>query len=332
MRGRHLAEWAEHLPRRRLAWITALAMAVGMLAVPALAQPETCELVDTSTEEVVAGVTLTWDSSFLCEGAADSGEYAIEVRVSNDGSSTQSVTLDELVLSQTTPRPRRQVPAATAGATGLPLDLEPGGSGTFDVSGTYTLVETDEGMKANLHLQLRGSADDTGEPISLGINVLIRGEGAVEDGDDGEGSGGPPFEGWTPGDGPPPGVGRGGGDDVGLATLAVVAQEEEPAEEEGTAFPTFPDLSDVPGEFDDGVPFVDGKPTGDAPDDPEADDAGPPFTPGAPLPVGPPEWADGSDDDGEGPKFRDSGWTPGESIGPPPWAGQEDDDEEDDED
>jgi len=44
--------------------------------------------------------------------------------------------------------------------------------------------------------------------------------------------------------------------------------------------------------------------------------------------VGPPPWADGSDDGTEGPPWTrggNQGWVPGESVGPPPWADGSDD-------
>ena len=48
-------------------------------------------------------------------------------------------------------------------------------------------------------------------------------------------------------------------------------------------------------------------------------------------PLGPPPWADGGDDDGEGPPWTregNEGWVPGLNPGPPPWADGGDDDGE----
>ncbi|MGH2451045.1 MAG: hypothetical protein ACRDGE_07215 [Candidatus Limnocylindria bacterium] len=173
-----------------------------------LAQTASCELVDQSTEEVLPGVTLTWDSSFLCADAPASGTYEIEVTVSNAAGSAEAVEIRDLRLSHTTPRPRGQGPDATAEAEGLPIVVAPGESESFRVSGSYELVSTDEGDKANLHLLASGSGVESGESFELGINVHLRGPGAVEsDGVESEShserSGGPPA--W-PG-GPPPWAG-----------------------------------------------------------------------------------------------------------------------------
>jgi hypothetical protein len=147
-----------------------------------LAQPASCALVDQSTEEVLPGVTLTWDSSFLCADAPDSGTYEIEVTVSNAAGSAEAVEITDLRLSHTTPRPGGQGPDATAQAEGLPIEVAPGESESFRVFGSYELVSTDEGDKANLHLLASGSGVESGEGFELGINVHLRGPGAVEDG------------------------------------------------------------------------------------------------------------------------------------------------------
>lgn len=141
---------------------------------------QVCGVSDTETEEVIPGVTLTWTSSFRCDNVADEGTYDITVRVDNASGSAEAVTIDNLNLSHTTPRPRGQGPDATASASGLPITVAPGGSETFEVSGTYELVETDEGNKANLHLRASGSGVDSGLDFQLGINVQLRGTGAVE--------------------------------------------------------------------------------------------------------------------------------------------------------
>jgi hypothetical protein len=59
----------------------------------------------------------------------------------------------------------------------LPLTLAPGEMGSFLTTGTYTLVATDEGKKANHHYQATGITETSGTPFSLGINVLFRGPG-----------------------------------------------------------------------------------------------------------------------------------------------------------
>lgn len=155
-----------------------LALAVlGLLTTPAFAQPQECGMLNQKTKEVAPGVFLTWDSSFRCLDAPDSGEYLITVNVTNSETSLESVTIHELFLSHTTPRPRRQAPQATAEATGLPLTIAPGETLSFTVSGTYEMVRTGEGMKANLHLRAKGITAETADPFRLGINVKIRGSG-----------------------------------------------------------------------------------------------------------------------------------------------------------
>ena len=139
-----------------------------------------CSLTDRSTEEVIPGVTLRWDSSFHCRDAPDTGGYQILVEAFNASESAEAVTIESLGLSHATPRPAGEGPAATAVAEGLPIMLEPGESGDFTVSGEYELIETDEGKKANLHLRAGGVGSRSGEPFVLGINVLIRAPGSVD--------------------------------------------------------------------------------------------------------------------------------------------------------
>ncbi|MDZ7759497.1 MAG: hypothetical protein U5L00_04475 [Desulfovermiculus sp.] len=155
---------------------------VALLLVPAIPvfAAQVCNLTDQSTEEVLPNVILTWDSSFHCLKASDSGEYMITVKVSNDASSVQAVLIDNLELSHATPRPQGQAPDATAQATGLPITVGPGGAKVFKVTGGYELVETDEGKKANLHLRAHRIGANSGEPFELGINVHIRSPEASE--------------------------------------------------------------------------------------------------------------------------------------------------------
>lgn len=148
--------------------ITALAIAGGIM-LPASAQTQTCAVDDTSTQEVLPGVTLTWDSSFRCTNAPDQGTYEIEVTVANAAGSSEAVKIEDLRLKHTTPKPRGQAPDATAEASGLPMTVAPGDGGTFTVSGDYELVSTDEGDKANLHLKALGSGASSGDRFKLGI-------------------------------------------------------------------------------------------------------------------------------------------------------------------
>jgi hypothetical protein len=203
------------LPRPIRAPITVLAILgmVGALTVSAVAaqtETPTCSAQDTSTGEATEGVTLTYDSAFVCPDAADAGTWSITVNVSNASDTTSGLTLNQLTLSHTSPRPGGVGPAAGAEASGLPLSLAAGESGTFDASGTYELVETDEGNKANLHLRVSGATDED-EPFLLGINVLVRAPGVDENGENGSGENGENGKGdaegrpeWVPG--PPPWV------------------------------------------------------------------------------------------------------------------------------
>lgn len=171
----------------RRIWISGLAMpmagliAVAVLAQPGQAQVEQCEKVDESTETVVPDVTITYDSSFFCADAADEGEYAITVSVANRADSSEAVTIDRLELSHTTPRPGGgSGPDATATADGLPVTVAAGETARFDVRGTYELVTTDEGDKANLHLRALGTGATSNEQFTLGINVHPRATGVAE--------------------------------------------------------------------------------------------------------------------------------------------------------
>lgn len=175
---------------------------VGVFTLPAFAQSQVeCEPVGQETKIVIRGVTLTWDSQFWCDSAPDTGAYEIHFIITNHAGSAEEVHIDDLQLSHTTPRPRRQAPAATAVVSGLPLVIAPGESDNFSVRGTYNLVLTDEGKKANLHLRAVGRGITSDSPLRLGINAHLRGPGAVEGNADT--SGRPP---WA--DGPPSGARR----------------------------------------------------------------------------------------------------------------------------
>lgn len=187
---------------RSLIVLLAALAAAALLSASVSAAEADCVVEDQSTDEVLPGVTLTWDSSFLCANADTDGSYEIPVTVSNDGSSVEAVTIDSIALSHTTPRPRGIGPQATADAAGLPVTIAPGGSETFDVTGSYELVTTDEGDKANLHLRALGTGVTSLDGFELGINVQLRGEGAEEDSGSDEDGGPPPWAG-----GPPPWAG-----------------------------------------------------------------------------------------------------------------------------
>jgi hypothetical protein len=147
------------------------------LAAPVLAQTQRCTQVDRSTKEVLPGVTLTWGSSFLCAGAPDMGTYSFTVRVRNHADSVEAVKIKRLKLSHTTPRPRGEGPDASATASGLPIVVRPGETKRFSVSGSYELVRTDEGKKANIHLLAKGQGLSSGKSFKLGINAHFRAPG-----------------------------------------------------------------------------------------------------------------------------------------------------------
>lgn len=163
--------------------IAVLVLTVAMLLLGAaqmvLAQT-TCAVTDQSTETVLPGVTLTYDSSFHCRDAEDSGTYEVAVTVANAADSAEAVRIDDVVLSHTTPRPRGQGPDASADASGVPVTLEPGAAADIVVSGDYELVDTDEGAKANLHLRALGEGVSSGEPFALGVNVHLRAPGVAD--------------------------------------------------------------------------------------------------------------------------------------------------------
>lgn len=142
---------------------------------------DSCAVADSSSEVVLAGVILDWDSSLLCAEVPDSGSYEITVTLANDPGSGESVTLDTLVLTHTTPRPRGRAPEATLSEVeGLPGVLGAGEKISLTARGSYELARTDEGNKANLHFQARGHGVTSNEPFRLGINLHLRAPGATE--------------------------------------------------------------------------------------------------------------------------------------------------------
>ncbi|MGH2451702.1 MAG: hypothetical protein ACRDGE_10625 [Candidatus Limnocylindria bacterium] len=165
----------------RMLSVFAIVLVLGaVVAASSLAQQASCTLTDQSTEEVAPGATLTWDSSFHCRNADTSGTYEIEVNVSNSAGSVDTVTVQAPRFEKATPRVRGQDPAGnSATATPASITLAPGQSGSFEVSGTYQMVETDEGFKVNHHLRAPGETDD-GERFKLGINVALRAPGVAD--------------------------------------------------------------------------------------------------------------------------------------------------------
>ncbi|GBD15736.1 hypothetical protein HRbin26_00629 [bacterium HR26] len=163
--------------------VLAISALLVMLAVVVASAQDTqaCDPIEQSTEEVLPGIVLTWDSAFLCADAPDEGSYEFTVTVANSADSAEAISIDDLALTHTTPRPRGQAPGANGEATGLPLPLVPGETASFTVSGTYELVQTDEGKKANLHFRASGHGVSSSEPFELGINAHVRAPGVPLD-------------------------------------------------------------------------------------------------------------------------------------------------------
>jgi hypothetical protein len=148
---------------------------------------EVCLSEEQSTEEVLPGITLTWDSALRCLNAAPQGQYAFTVTLAADSGNTTSLVIDDVTLTHTTPRPLGQAPAADIDATtGLSLTLAAGGEGAFSVTGSYEMVTTGATQKANLHFCATGHDPSSSELFYLGLNAFLR------DGDDDDNGAGPP--------------------------------------------------------------------------------------------------------------------------------------------
>jgi|FLYL01.1.fsa_nt_gi hypothetical protein len=165
---------------RKLTWLVALAAAV-WIALPATAQ-EVCTAdpgsVETETLDE-SGVTVSWHGSHWCLGAPGSGTYQATLEIGFEGAATLQV--DGVSLRHTTPRPGGSGPEATVEVVDVSQD---GDTVTVTVTGSYELVDTDEGPKANIHLTATGAATGTNgedDPFRLGFNVHLRGESATEE-------------------------------------------------------------------------------------------------------------------------------------------------------
>ena len=163
-------------PPRPVILVTFLAAAFATVAYA----EQTCLALAQSAREVAPGVVLQWDSSFLCANAPDSDTYKIEVRVWHIGGN-DSATIEQMLLTHKTPRPRGRTPAGMKTGDTLPITVSSGGATSFVSTGTYVLAETDEGKKANHHYQAAGVSESGGETFSLGINVRFRAPGVAEE-------------------------------------------------------------------------------------------------------------------------------------------------------
>jgi hypothetical protein len=130
-----------------------------------------------STEQVATGVTLTWDSSFHCREARDSGPYALTMTVSYSGTPGTAVVLNALDLTHTTPKPLGQAPEGTSETDQLPLELTAGESVSLTVKGSYELAQTGASHKANLHFCGQGQLQGSELTFAFGMNAHLRGAG-----------------------------------------------------------------------------------------------------------------------------------------------------------
>jgi hypothetical protein len=173
---------------------------------------QTCVPVgEPKAKEVLDGVTLSWHRSFLCDKASDPTAYAISIRITSDAGSIETVTLDRLRLSHTTPRPRGRAPEASdPAATGLPAVLAAGSGADVGATGTSTLATPGKEKKANLHLRVQGRGNDSADRFQLGITVKLR--ATTEDDEDEAGARGDKAQSGRPSwaGGPPPWAGAGG--------------------------------------------------------------------------------------------------------------------------
>lgn len=96
---------------------------------------QTCAAIAQSAKEVAPGVVIQWDSLFLCADAPDADTYKIEVRVWHNGGAG-SATIEQMLLTHKTPRPRGRTPGGEITGTTLPVTVAPGGNTSFIVSGT----------------------------------------------------------------------------------------------------------------------------------------------------------------------------------------------------
>ena len=195
--------------RAPIALLAALGLLVAMTAIPVTADAhDECDVEGESTGEVADGVTITYDSVFLCTDAPASGTWFVDLSVSNDGASTTSVTITDVVLSHTSPSPDGEAPAATAEVEGDLPTVEPGATASLRIAGDYELATTDDGDKATLHLRLSGTTG-ADEFFALGASVQLLATGVEPDVDveeeiDGENGAAVGRPEWVPG--PPPWV------------------------------------------------------------------------------------------------------------------------------
>jgi hypothetical protein len=168
--------------RTLVAILATLGLVAAISAIPASAQ-SCAAAASTATELSTDDVALASNGSFICTDAADSGEWSITVDVTNQSGS--EVTITGLALSHVTPALQADAAgaaAATADASGLPLTLAAGATGSFGVSGEYTLAQVGGAGLLNVHLRASGTtAGEEAAPFTLAINVHLLAPGVELD-------------------------------------------------------------------------------------------------------------------------------------------------------
>ncbi|MGH2417025.1 MAG: hypothetical protein ACRDFY_01700, partial [Candidatus Limnocylindria bacterium] len=166
-------------PILRLAGALAAIGLIGALAVmPAAA--DTCAAATATRAEASAGVAITHDAEFTCADAADAGAWSITVEVTNGSDAT--VVINDARLAGASPSVHADGDAsvdATLESSSLPLAISAGESGSFRLDGSYELAQVGTVAIANLHVRASGvSAAAASHPVTLSINVHVRGPGA----------------------------------------------------------------------------------------------------------------------------------------------------------
>lgn len=187
--------------------VTMSLVLVSFTAVPAQAEAVVCSAQGQSELMVSEGLTVTWDSAFECENVPEAGDYQITVGVSltGDGETIDEyIVIESLVLSEelAVSMEEEEESSPTVNVSGLPLPLQIGESGSFDVSGMYELVENEEISELTLNFLANGIVELVEEPLEevleeednsfeLGISLLLKGEEPEDEDEDDEMGEGP---------------------------------------------------------------------------------------------------------------------------------------------
>ena len=190
--------------------VTMSLVLVSFTAVPAQAETVMCSAQSQSQLVVSEGLTVTWDSAFECENVPDAGDYLISVGVSltGDGETDEEyIVIESLVLSEelAVSMEEEEETSPTVNVSGLPLNLEIGESGSFDVSGMYELVENEEISELTLNFLANGIVELVEETLEedqevleeednsfeLGISLMLKGEEPEDEDEDDEMGEGP---------------------------------------------------------------------------------------------------------------------------------------------